>query len=132
MGRKANYSLKLFAIFGCVLAAGIWISAQTGNIRSLDTQPVDESKLVTLRGNTHPLARPQFDRGAAPDSLAMEHMLLVLKRSSEQEAALDTLLAEQQDKSSANYHKWLTPNEFGQQFGPSDQDIQTVSAWLRS
>ena len=43
------------------------------------------------RGYTHPYARPQFDRGAAPDSLPMARMLLVLQRSAAQEAALDAL-----------------------------------------
>jgi subtilase family serine protease len=107
-------------------------ASQGSAVRSLVTQGVDETKLVALRGNTHPLARAEFDRGAAPASLAMDHMLLVLKRSPEQEAALETLLAQQQDKTSPNYHKWLTPEQFGQQFGPSDQDIQTITSWLQS
>jgi subtilase family serine protease len=58
-------------------------------------------------------------------------MLLVLKRSDEQESALRKLLDDQQDKASPNYHKWLTPEQFGRQFGPADQDIQTVSSWLQ-
>jgi subtilase family serine protease len=107
-------------------------AAQSSAVRSLITQGVDETKLAALRGNTHPLARAEFDRGAAPASLAMDHMLLVLKRSPEQDAALEALLAQQQDKTSPNYHKWLTPEQFGQQFGPSDQDIQTITSWLQS
>ena len=58
-------------------------------------------------------------------------MLLVLKRSPEQEAALRKLLDDQQDKASPNYHKWLTPDEFGAQFGAADQDIQAVAGWLQ-
>jgi hypothetical protein len=34
--------------------------------------------LITLRGNVHPLARPQFDQGVAPDDLPMQRMLLLL------------------------------------------------------
>ncbi|MGA2074447.1 MAG: protease pro-enzyme activation domain-containing protein [Terriglobia bacterium] len=96
------------------------------------TQAVDPENRVTLRGNTHPLARPEFDQGAAPDSLATERMLLVLKRSTEQETALRKFLDAQQTKSSANYHMWLTPEQFGQQFGPADADIQAVTNWLTS
>lgn len=70
---------------------------------------IDESQLATLKGNTHPLARPEFDLGTAPASLPMQRMLLVLKRSPRQEAALAKLLDDQQDKSSPNYHKWLSP-----------------------
>jgi hypothetical protein len=62
----------------------------------------------------------------------MERMLLVLKRSPEQELALRTMLDSQQDKNSPNYHKWLTPEQFGEHFGPNDSDLQTVTAWLRS
>jgi subtilase family serine protease len=121
---------------GCVLAAAVFapsvVSAQSSNVQPRITAAVDESQLTTLRGNTHPLARPEFDRGPAPPSLPMERMLLVLKRSSGQEAALDALLDQQQDKSSRNYHAWLTPQQFGQQFGPADQDIQAITSWLQS
>ncbi len=98
----------------------------------LITQPIDESQLTTLKGNTHPLARPQFDLGTAPASLPMERMLLVLKRSPEQETALRTLLDNQQDKHSPSYHKWLTPEQFGKQFGPTDSNMQVITGWLQS
>jgi len=95
-------------------------------------QPVDETQLTALKGNTHRLAQPQFDRGIAPPDLPMQRMLLVLKRSPEQEAALRKLLDDQQDKASPNHHKWLTPEQFGKLFGPADQDIQVVTSWLHS
>lgn len=93
---------------------------------------IDESRLTTLKGNTHPLARPEFDLGTAPASLPMQRMLLVLKRSPEQESALRKLLDDQQDKSSPSYHKWLSPEQFGKQFGPTDSDIQVMTSWLQS
>ena len=52
------------------------------------------------------------------------------RRGAEQEAALRQLLDEQQVKSSPNYHQWLTPEQFGKQFGPADADIQAVTDWL--
>src|SRR6266480_3759040 len=107
-------------------------SAQESNVPPLIVQAVDDSQLTTLKGNTHPLARAQFDRGAAPPDLPMRRMLLVLKRSDEQESALRKLLDDQQDKASPNYHKWLTPEQFGRQFGPADQDIQAVTSWLQT
>lgn len=113
-----------------ILYAGAAARAQTP--RRLITQDISEARLETLRGNTHPLARAAFDRGAAPRDLPMERMLLVLNRSAAQETALETLLAAQQNPSSPQFHKWLTPQEFGQQFGAADQDIQTVTAWLES
>ena len=32
----------------------------------------------------------------------------------------------------ASFHKWLTPEQFGEQFGPSDQDVQTIEDWLQT
>ncbi len=62
----------------------------------------------------------------------MRSMLLVLQRGPEQETALRKLLDDQQDKSSPSYHQWLTPGQFGQQFGTADEDLQAVTAWLQS
>jgi subtilase family serine protease len=107
-------------------------SAQTSNVPPRITSAIDENNLVTLKGNTHPLARPEFDRGPAPDGQPTTRMLLVLKRSAAQEAALDQLMEQQQDASSSNFRNWLTPAQFGQQFGPADQDIQTITSWLQS
>jgi subtilase family serine protease len=107
-----------------------WAWAQAG--QPLITQTVDNTKLTVLKGNTHPLARAQYDHGPAPATLSMQRMLLVLTRSAQQEAGLQTLLQEQQYKSSPSFHKWLTPQEFGEQFGPAEQDVQTIVAWLTS
>ncbi len=92
--------------------------------------PIDETQLTTLRGNTHPLARPQYDRGLAADSQPLRRMLLLLRRSPEQEQALRKLLEDQQSAASVNFHQWLTPQQFGQQFGPADVDVRTVAGWL--
>jgi hypothetical protein len=106
--------------------------AQTANAAVRITQAVDEKNLVTLKGNVHPLARAEFDQGAVSDGQPLHRMLLLLQRSADQEASLEKLLDDQQNKSSANYHAWLTPAQFGQQFGPADADIQTVTSWLQS
>src|ERR1700687_6190329 len=118
----------LFSILTFVLGRA---AAQTTNTPARLTQAVDEKNLIVLRGNVHPLARPEFDQGAAPLDLRMDRMLLVLKRSPEQESALQKLLDDQQDRSLPRYRQWLTPEQFGQQFGPSDADIQKVTDWLR-
>jgi subtilase family serine protease len=105
---------------------------QAVQVPSRIADAVDETRLTVLRNNTHPLARPEFDLGPAHADLPMDRMLLVLKRSPEREAALRQLLEAQQDKSSPNFHKWLTPEEFGQEFGPSDQDVRAAMDWLES
>jgi len=41
-------------------------------------------------------------------------------------------MAEQQDPTSPNYHKWLTPEEYGSQFGLSQNDVSKITKWLES
>src|SRR5215831_10238401 len=122
-----------------VLLAGATAGAQSQDSPQISTEPkplitevLDESHLTPLKGNTHRLARPEFDLGTADGTLPTKRMLLVLKRSDAQEAALRRLLDDQQDKHSPSYHKWLTPEKFGQQFGPTDADMQTITSWLQS
>ncbi len=95
-------------------------------------EAVDNAKRITLPGNVHPLARAEFDRGAVADAQPITRILLLLKGSDEQEAELQAVLEEQQDKSSTRYHQWLTPAEFGALYGPADADIQAVTQWLGS
>jgi subtilase family serine protease len=78
------------------------------------------------------LARTAYDQGEAAASTELDHMRLVLSRTSEQQAALDLYLAELQDKSSPSYHKWLTPAQFGALYGPADSDVAALVAWLQS
>ena len=95
-------------------------------------EKLDESKRVALPGNVHPLATPAHDMGLAPDDLALNRMILVLQRSPEQEQALAQLMDAQQTSGSGSYKQWLTPAQFGAQFGVANEDIQTVGNWLGS
>jgi Pro-kumamolisin, activation domain/Abnormal spindle-like microcephaly-assoc'd, ASPM-SPD-2-Hydin len=95
-------------------------------------EKIDDSKLIALRGNVHPGAVSANDRGAIAGETQLNRIVLVLQRSTEQESALEALMAEQKDPSSPNFHQWLTPEQFGQQYGISDQDLSTITAWLQS
>jgi hypothetical protein len=120
----------VLASLSLALIATPAVQAQTRPVPSRVTAAVDDARTVQLKGNVHPLARPEFDRGAVADSQPMTRMLLTLQRSAEQETALQQLMDAQQTKGSASYHAWLTPAQFGQQFGPSDADVQAVTDWL--
>jgi len=96
------------------------------------TAKVDNAQRTTLTGNTHPFTKSLPDLGPVDPSTPMQRMILMLTHSDAQEAALNTLLAQQQDKSSPNFHNWLTPTQFGANFGASDADIKTVTDWLTS
>lgn len=118
----------LAALF--TLASSPWASAQAP--RRLVTQEINDTQRITLRGNVHPWARPEFDQGALSDAQPVNRIYLLLHRTPEQQAALDKLMAEQVDANSANFHKWLTPEQYGSQFGPADADVEVVKSWLTS
>jgi subtilase family serine protease len=47
-------------------------------------------------------------------------------------AGLAQLLIEQQTPGSPNYRKWLTPEQYGQRYGPSASDMERAKAALRA
>ncbi len=94
--------------------------------------PVDETRLVRLAGNVPMLARTGFDEGAIDSGTHLDRMLLVLQSSAAQQSALDALVEAQQDPNSPEYHEWLTPAEFGAQFGVDSSGLALVTAWLGS
>ena len=129
--------------FGLMVAAGLSIPA-TGlaqshseaedaagaPVRTRVVEVLDENRKATLLGNTHPMARPAYDKGRVEHSKLLERMVLVLQRSPEQQKALDAFNERQQDPASPDFHRWLEPEEFGRLYGPSDSDIAAVTSWL--
>jgi subtilase family serine protease len=93
-------------------------------------QAIDDASVSTVSGNIHPLAKPQFDRGKIDPSTPLPAITLRFNLTRNQQTDLETLLAAQQDRSSANYHRWLTPAEFGRRFGLSRSDADKVASWL--
>ena len=135
MRTQPSRSRTIIVCLAIVSALALFVpfaSAQSVAIPPRIVQPVDEANRTVLTGNTYYLANAQYDKGAAPASLPMERMLVLLRRGPDQESALEQLLQQQQNSTSPNYHSWLTPQQFGAQFGPSAQDIQTVVSWLQS
>jgi len=100
--------------------------------RRLITQPIDESRFVTLAGNTLPEANATSDRGSVPDSLPLENMQLQLRLPAEKEQELEHLNHELVDPASPNFHRWLTPERFKQEFSLAPEDIEAITTWLRS
>jgi trimeric autotransporter adhesin len=124
--------LRCLPILVVALFLSLRLIAQSPQVMPRIAGPVDERSLVVLTGNVPSIARAEFDRGEASASTQLSHVRLVLARSSQQQAALDTYDAQLQDKSSPNYHKWLTPEQFGKLYGPADSDIAAIVAWLQS
>jgi uncharacterized protein (TIGR03437 family) len=94
--------------------------------------PIDSTRTNVLRGMVSPYIRRAQDLGPVDPSQKISYITLGFRKTAAQQAALDRLLVEMQDPSSPNFHKWLSPEEFGQRFGASPNDIAQVSAWLKS
>ncbi|MCX6629410.1 MAG: protease pro-enzyme activation domain-containing protein [Candidatus Solibacter sp.] len=110
----------------CLLAAlagGVTAAAQDRIV-----QPLDRTRLVALKGHVHPRALADTDQGPVDPAMPIRQATLLFKPA----ASIDAFLAEQQIPGAPNYHKWLTPEQFGDRFGLTANDIAKVSAWLES
>jgi Pro-kumamolisin, activation domain len=90
------------------------------------------SQKVALHGNVHGLARPEFDLGHADGSRIIQGLALSFQPSPAQQQDLNSFLAQLADPHSKNFHKYLTPAEFGARFGMSRNDMAKISAWLEA
>ncbi|WP_263356052.1 choice-of-anchor D domain-containing protein [Acidicapsa ligni] len=132
-------------VAGFVLGVCTWIPTFAQNVASENAaltefpvvasrvvEHVDDARLTRLSGNTHPMARPEFDKGPVDSGKLLERIVLVLKRSPEQEAALAAFNERQYDPKSPDFHHWLHADEFGKLYGPSDADVAAVTSWLQN
>ena len=87
---------------------------------------------VVVRGNVHGRARPEFDLGRADGSRPLQGVSLAFRPSPAQQKDLDRFLAELANPKSPNFHKYLTPAQFGERFGLSLNDIAKITNWLQS
>jgi hypothetical protein len=131
MRRNTVFVLSGLAVWGLVGGlTRISFPQSTGQDRIAG--PIAGSPAVWLEGNRRPMFQPENDLGPAPDSLQLDNITLVFKPTAEQQANLLSLLKQQQDPSSPNYHHWLTPEQFADNFGMSASDVAQVVAWLQS
>ncbi len=72
------------------------------------------------------------DLGPPPGSTSIRRMQLVLARTPTQEQQLEALLAAQQQPGSPSFHRWLTPMQFGESFGPSSASLAQLTDWLQA
>jgi subtilase family serine protease len=135
LSRKLRFfsALILIAVIGLLSTPSVCAQIESGlHGRARIVQPINEADRIALTGNTHPEARPANDRGPVANDFAMEHMLLQLKRSPEQELAVQQFVDELLSAGSPNFHHWLTAQEFGERFGLAKSDLDAVTAWLEA
>src|SRR5665213_2444431 len=112
--------------------AGIGVPAASAQVRNRISIPVSSDSHVEVPNSVHPRARLAADLGPAQADTKLEGMTIRFSLTATQEAALDQLLADLQNPSSPRYHQWLTPAQFGAQFGLSSADLAQVTSWLTS
>jgi Pro-kumamolisin, activation domain len=134
MARKLNGALcfLLTVIWATGSAIALGQAADFPQPLSRIVQPISEARLVLLKGNTRPEIQSGTDLGRVGLQLPMPRMMLLLKRSPAEEKALAEFNARQLDPGSPDFHRWLTPEEFGALYGPSDDDIKAVTDWLQN
>jgi uncharacterized protein (TIGR03437 family) len=76
------------------------------------------------------MAKAENDLGPLDTAVTLPAITLVLRQTPEQQADLDRLLTAQQDPSSPDYHRWLSPEQYADRFGASADDIAKIVAWL--
>jgi subtilase family serine protease len=123
--------LHLFCAAALLLILAAPVGTQTAS-RDRILRAIDPAATSPVRGTAHPLARGQFDQGRADSNRLISGASLVFRLSPAQQAGLDRLLQQQQDPSSANYHEWLTPEEYANRFGMTQNDLAKVTTWLQS
>jgi len=87
---------------------------------------------VQLKGSVHHRALPKFDQGPVDPAMQLGTITLMTVPTAAQQKAITALLAQQQDRKSSNYHKWLTPEQYADRFGLSRNDMQQIVSWLNS
>lgn len=120
---KARLGLSTF-----LLVSTLCFAAQSDRISGA----INSGETVVLAGNVAAQAQAQYDRGMVEVSMPMPYIVMQMQPSAQQQAALNRLLAEQQDRASANYHKWLTPEQYADRFALSASDVGKITAWLKA
>ena len=121
----------VIAIFAFISSLIILAGAAPAQTRNRITRRIGDTEPVVV-SMPHRWARAEFDRGRVEGSLNISHAAIVFKLAPSQQADLDKLLAEQQDPRSANYRRWLTPEQYAARFGMSDGDLAQVTSWLKA
>ncbi len=94
------------------------------------TRQIDENEKVVLVRGIHPRALAGVDQGKVADEYVLHGIVLEFGRTAQQQAELVQLLAVQQDRTSPEYHHWLTPEQFGDRFGATTADTTAIQQWL--
>ncbi len=94
----------------------------------MGAQQIDASQAVAHTGKQAAKANASLSRG----SVRLQRILLLLQPESSKKAALESLLKAQQTPGNVQFHQWITPAQFAEQFGPGAKNAAVVAAWLQT
>lgn len=124
--------LRWLLLKSAIFAIGIIAVVPAASAAVADRIPaVFSNAPAAIPNSVHPNVLKGTDLGPTPGETKLG-MSIRFNMTDAQSAALDQLLADQQDPTSPRYHQWLTPAQYAAQFGLSPSDIAKVSAWLAS
>lgn len=122
--------VRFVVLLSAVLTLGSFPSRAA--VPSRIKSAVSDGQMTAQQGAVSPRVRGAVDQGRLGGQIPLTGLSINFLPSAAQQTALDELLQAQRDPSSSSFHKWLTPMQFGAQFGMSDTDLATVTAWLQS
>ena len=96
---------------------------------SLAAGSLHGAELQTLRGHVPSGLQSLTPTGGLP---ATNRLRLAISLPLRNPAGLSNLLQQIYDPASPNYHHYLTPAQFTEQFGPTEQDYEAVIAFARA
>jgi len=130
-GTRAALVLYL-GLAGVTVIPGIGAQAQPQPPPQRDrTAPSpDLRETVLLTGHVPAWATGANDAGAASSETRL-HLIFVLRRDPVLQTAFEQRLAAQQETASQEFHRWLTPQQIGSLYGPTQHDLDALTDWLR-
>jgi subtilase family serine protease len=112
-GRRRRYLITAAGILACTLLLACPATA-------------DMQNMVKLVGN-----HPTGVVGEPTGRMAPQRMLTItVTLKLRDQEGLQRLLSQQQNPSSPDYRRWLTPQEFSSRFGPDPSQFKAVRHWL--
>jgi subtilase family serine protease len=120
---------------GAILSALLCFAGAGVGAEDRIRRPVETSAYFALRDNVSPkvrLADLNNAGGLLDPATRIQGIKLVLAQTDPQRADLERFLEEQRDPASPEYQNWLTPEQYGERFGLSENDLANISSWLES
>jgi subtilase family serine protease len=130
LSQKLHWTGALMAVCAMMVPLAIVPFAKAQSVAPRISSEITNAEQSTLKNSLHPLAQAQFDAGRMPSDTRLDGITMVFNRSAAQEAALQALIAAQQNPASPLYHQWLNPDQFAQRCGRAQSDLDKAQSWL--